>query len=189
MLSINAYNFWVVVFVAIGTISTAYGLAIIGSTVGQPNFYTYFNLARAGEPGYGHTSNIIAALNGVNSGGAIVGCIYNVWSAEKFGRKWTMMIGCVILILGGALCSGAIDLAMFIVGRGVAGMVLFRLTFECSVSIRILTPPQGSGILACVGVYLEQVGMRSQLITLQCQCIRLKSQLPRLVVPWFQSPA
>jgi|TARA_R110002003_G_scaffold104_20_gene8343 hypothetical protein len=50
-LKVNPYNFSVVVFVALGTISTAYGLAIIGSTVGQPNFYTYFNLATAGEPG------------------------------------------------------------------------------------------------------------------------------------------
>jgi hypothetical protein len=50
-LVVNSYNLWVVIFVALGTISTAYGLAIIGSTVGQPNFYTYFNLASAGEPG------------------------------------------------------------------------------------------------------------------------------------------
>jgi hypothetical protein len=34
---VNAFNLWVVVFVALGTLSTAYGLAIIGSTVGQPN--------------------------------------------------------------------------------------------------------------------------------------------------------
>lgn len=50
-LVVNSYNLWVVVFVGLGTISTAYGLAIIGSTVGQPNFYTYFNLAHQGEPG------------------------------------------------------------------------------------------------------------------------------------------
>jgi hypothetical protein len=55
-LIVNAYNFWVVVFVAVGTISTAYGLAVIGSTVGQPNFYTYFNLATAGTPGYAQES-------------------------------------------------------------------------------------------------------------------------------------
>ncbi|KIW06943.1 uncharacterized protein PV09_02604 [Verruconis gallopava] len=127
---VNAYNLWVVVFAAIGTISTAYGLAIIGSTVGQPNFYSYFGLATASEPGYSHTTNIIAALNGVNSGGAIVGCVVNVWSAEKFGRKWTMIGGCVVLIIGGALCSGSVNIAMFIVGRGIAGL--------------------GSGILACV---------------------------------------
>jgi MFS family permease len=130
---INTYNLWVVVFVAFGIISTAYGLAIIGSTVGQPNFYTYFNLATAGETGYGHTTNIISALNGVNSGGAILGCIFHIWSSEKIGRKWTMMVGSIILIIGGALNGGAVNIGMFIVGRGVAGM--------------------GSGILACVGSY------------------------------------
>lgn len=37
-LIVNSYNLWVVVFVALGTISTAYGLAIIGSTVGQVSY-------------------------------------------------------------------------------------------------------------------------------------------------------
>jgi MFS family permease len=120
----------VVIFVAIGTISTAYGLAIIGSTVGQPNFYSYFNLAVAGEPGYDHTTNMIGALNGVNSAGAIAGCLSQAWSADKYGRKRTMQIGSVILIVGGALCAGAVDMAMFLVGRFIAGM--------------------GSGVLACV---------------------------------------
>ena len=50
-LVVNQYNLWIVVWVALGTMATAYGLAIIGSTVGQPNFYTYFGLATAGEPG------------------------------------------------------------------------------------------------------------------------------------------
>lgn len=39
---VNTYNLLVVVFVALGTLSTAYGLAIIGSTVGQPNCTDYF---------------------------------------------------------------------------------------------------------------------------------------------------
>ncbi|KAF2031020.1 general substrate transporter [Setomelanomma holmii] len=127
---LNPYNQSVVVFVALGTISTAYGLAIIGSTVGQPNFYTYFNLATAGEPGYDYTTNIIGALNGVNSAGAIFGCLFNAWTSEKYSRKYSMMLGSSILIFGGALCAGAYDMAMFLVGRFIAGW--------------------GSGMLACV---------------------------------------
>jgi len=43
---VNAFNLWVVVFVALGTLSTAYGLAIIGSTVGQPNCkHCYYSLS------------------------------------------------------------------------------------------------------------------------------------------------
>ena len=126
----NQYNFWLVVFVALGTIATAYGLSIIGSTVGQPSFYTYFNLPQQGEPGYGHTVNMIAALNGVNSGGAFVGCLIHAWASEKYGWKRTMQLGCIILIIGGALCGGSVHLGMLIFGRTIAGL--------------------GSGILACV---------------------------------------
>ena len=44
---VNSYNLLVVIFVALGTLSTAYGLAIIGSTVGQPSckfFMTSFEI-------------------------------------------------------------------------------------------------------------------------------------------------
>ncbi len=134
------------IFVAIGTISTAYGLAIIGSTVGQPNFYSYFNLAVAGESGYDHTTNMIGALNGVNSAGAIAGCLSQAWSADKYGRKRTMQIGSVILIVGGALCAGAVDMAMFLVGRFIAGM--------------------GSGMLACVvPIYQAEVSTPGEIPT------------------------
>ncbi|KAK3081688.1 hypothetical protein LTS18_003870 [Coniosporium uncinatum] len=128
-LVVNPYNLWVVVFVATGTISTAYGLAVIGSTVGQADFYRYFNLATQGEPGYAHTTNIIGALNGVNSAGAIIGCLMSAWTSDAYGRKRTMQLGSAILIVGGALCAGAVNMAMFLVGRVIAGI--------------------GAGILAC----------------------------------------
>jgi MFS family permease len=137
-LIVNKYNFYVVLFVALGVLSTAYGLAVIGSTVGQPNFYTYFNLAPAGTPGYTHTTNIIGALNGVNSAGAIIGCVTSAWTADKYSRKRTLQGGCVVLIVGGALCAGAVDIGMFLVGRVIAGI--------------------GAGVLACVvPIYQSEV--------------------------------
>jgi MFS family permease len=139
-----------VVFVAMGTISTAYGLAIIGSTVGQPNFYAYFNLATAGEPGYAHTTNMIGALNGVNSAGAIFGCLTNAWSSEKYGRKWSMMGGCVVLIVGGALCAGSVDIAMFLVGRFVAGMGAGILACVVPMYQAEVSTPETRGAMVCV---------------------------------------
>lgn len=163
-LKVNPYNLSVVIFVALGTISTAYGLAIIGSTVGQPNFYTYFNLAPAGEPGtytpffvststnstgYDHTTNIIGALNGVNSAGAILGCLYNAWSCERYSRKYSMMCGSAILILGGALCGGAYDIAMFLVGRFVAGWGAGMLACVVPMYQAEISTPQTRGAMVC----------------------------------------
>ncbi|KAF2643166.1 MFS transporter [Massarina eburnea CBS 473.64] len=149
-LVINPYNLYIVVFVALGTISTAYGLAIIGSTVGQPNFYTYFNLAPAGAPGYAHTTNIIGALNGVNSAGAISGCLFNAWTCEKYSRKYSMMIGCVVLIVGGALCSGAVDIAMFLVGRFIAGWGAGMLACAVPIYQAEVSTPETRGAMVCV---------------------------------------
>ena len=42
--------------------------------------------------------------------------------ADKYSRKYTIQVGAVILIIGAALCGGAVDVAMFLVGRVIAGM-------------------------------------------------------------------
>lgn len=162
---VNSYNLWLVIFVAIGTISTAYGLAIIGSTVGQPNFYTYFNLAPAGEPGYDHTTNMIGALNGVNSAGAFFGCWLNAWTAEKYGRKMSMMGGCVILIVGGALCAGAVDLAMFLVGRFIAGLGTGILACVVPMYQAEISTPETRGAMVCVtGVSVLHLSLVKELM-------------------------
>lgn len=60
----NAFNLAVVVYVALGSTACSYGMAIIGSTIGQPSFYVSLGLAPAGEPGYSRTAEFIGAFNG-----------------------------------------------------------------------------------------------------------------------------
>ena len=45
--------------------------------------YTYFNLATAKEPGYAHTTNILGALNGANSGGVCIELYISVITYTK----------------------------------------------------------------------------------------------------------
>lgn len=155
---VNAYNLWVVVFVAIGTIGSAYGLAIIGSTVGQPNFYTFFGLAPQGEPGYAHTSNMIAALNGINSGGAVVGCAIQAWTADFFGRKRTIQFGSVVLIVGGALCAGAVNMGMFLAGRCIAGVGSAILACVVPIYQAEVSTPETRGAMVAVTGIMYAVG-------------------------------
>ena len=63
----NAFNLAVVIFVALGSTSCSYGMAIIGSTIGQPSFFTSLKLASQGEPGYSRTAEYIGAFNGTFS--------------------------------------------------------------------------------------------------------------------------
>lgn len=149
-LRLNAFNLLVVVFVAISTLSTAYGLAIIGSTAGQPNFYTYFDLAPQGEPGYAYTTNILGALNGANSGGALIGCIVTAWIADKISRKHTMQLGCVFIILGGALNAGAVNITMFAIGRAIAGLGAGMLAVVVPMYQGEVATAESRGAMMCV---------------------------------------
>ncbi|KAK4502547.1 hypothetical protein PRZ48_005972 [Zasmidium cellare] len=117
----NAFNLLVVIYVALGSTACSYGLAILGSTIGQPSFYTSLSLAPQGSPGYARTANLIAAFNGVSSGGAALGALYNSWSANALSRKHTIQIGAVILSIGAGLCAGSVNVGMFIFARLFAG--------------------------------------------------------------------
>lgn len=117
----NAFNLAVVIFVALGSTACSYGMAIISSTIGQPSFYKDFNLAQQGEPGYSHTSGLIGAMNGLNSAGSAFGCGFMSWSADAWGRKRSLQLGSIILIIGAALCAGSVNMAMFLVARFIAG--------------------------------------------------------------------
>jgi MFS family permease len=98
------------------------------------------------------------ALNGVNSAGAIFGCLVNAWSSEKYGRKWSMMGGCTILIVGGALCAGAVDIAMFLVGRFIAGTGAGILACVVPMYQAEVSTPETRGAMVCVTGIMYAVG-------------------------------
>lgn len=63
-----------------------------------------------------------SAQTKVDRSQAFLGCIFSAWSADKYGRKRTIQIGCVLIIIGGALNAGSVSLSMFGVGRAVSGV-------------------------------------------------------------------
>lgn len=140
----NAFNLWIVIFVALGSTACSYGMAVISSTIGQPAFYTFFNLATAGEPGYAQTSNLIGAMNGLNSAGSAFGAGFTSWSADKFGRKRSIQLGAAVMIVGAALCAGSANMAMFLVARFIAGfgigMLITTIPMYGTASAQRITP-------------------------------------------------
>ncbi|KAI0512570.1 general substrate transporter [Xylaria bambusicola] len=54
--------------------------------------------------------------------GCFFGAIFCFIFGEKIGRRWSIMIGCLILAIGGALQASAYSIPHLIVGRIVAGL-------------------------------------------------------------------
>ncbi|KAK4982676.1 hypothetical protein LTR50_007637 [Elasticomyces elasticus] len=154
----NAFNFWVVVYVALGSTACSYGLAIIGSTLGQPSFYKSLGLAVQGEPGYDRTANLISAFNGVSSAGSCLGAIYNSWSADALSRKHTIQIGAVVLSIGAALCAGSINVGMFIFARFLAGVGIGILVTCIPMYQAEVSTPESRGFMVSMHGIMFAVG-------------------------------
>lgn len=54
--------------------------------------------------------------------GCFFGAILCLIFGESIGRRWSIMIGCVVLSIGAALQASATTIAQLIVGRIVAGL-------------------------------------------------------------------
>lgn len=89
-----------------------YCSSIISSTIGQPGWYSFFNLPASGQPGYATTTTqAIATANGLYSAGGAIGSLFIMWSAEAYGRKLNIQLGAFLALLGGAFQGGAAALA------------------------------------------------------------------------------
>jgi MFS family permease len=79
----------------------------------------------------------------------VFGCLFNAWTCERFSRKYSMMLGSVILIIGGAFCGGAYDIAMFLVGRFIAGWGAGMLACVVPMYQAEISTPQTRGAMVC----------------------------------------
>ncbi|KAK1509059.1 hypothetical protein CABS01_08289 [Colletotrichum abscissum] len=154
----NVFNFWVVVFVAIGSIACSYGLAIMGAIIGQPSFYVSLNLAPPGTPGYETTSALIGAFNGLSSAGAVLGAIFSAWSADRFSRKHSMQLGSAIMSIGAGLCAGSINTTMFLIARFIAGFGLGMLFSIIPMYQSEISTPETRGFMVSIHGVMIGVG-------------------------------
>lgn len=56
------------------------------------------------------------------TGGAFFGAGLAGPTADRFGRRWTITVGCLIFILGGGLQTGARSIKFLWAGRSLAGL-------------------------------------------------------------------
>ncbi|KAF5615442.1 sugar transporter [Fusarium sp. NRRL 52700] len=144
----TAYNRLVTVAVAFGSLTYGYCSSVIGSTIGQPGWYKFFDLPQAGEPGYStKTTEAISTANGIYSAGGAIGTLFVMWAATALGRKRSIQIGGAFALLGGALQGGAANLSMFQAGRILAGIGIGILVTVCPMYMGELAPHDKRGWL------------------------------------------
>ena len=77
------------------------------------------------------------------TGGAFVGAFFGGPSGDYLGRRLTIVVGCVVFLLGGGLQTGAQKLEEMYAGRWFAGVGVGLLTMvrlQVTILVHRLTP-------------------------------------------------
>ncbi|KAH6683205.1 MFS sugar transporter-like protein [Halenospora varia] len=109
----KVYQFLVGVFASMGSILFGYDLGVIAEVIASETFTSFFNKPTSTETG------IVVSFF---TGGAFCGAGLAGPIGDKLGRRWTILIGCIIFLLGGALQTGAMNLHYLWAGRWLAGL-------------------------------------------------------------------
>ncbi|KAK6369935.1 hypothetical protein LTR64_005173 [Lithohypha guttulata] len=158
----NVFNLLVVVYVALGSTACSYGMAVIGTTIGQPSFYKSLGLAPQGQPGYSRTAQWIGAFNGVNAAGSAVGAALCAYLADKYGRKRSIQGGALVLIIGAAICAGSINNGMFCAGRLINGLGIGALVTAIPIYQAEVSTPESRGFMVSMHGVMFAMGYSLQ---------------------------
>ncbi|KPI40239.1 Quinate permease [Cyphellophora attinorum] len=148
----NKYNFFVALFVAVGSLCYGYASSISAALIGQPSWYDYMGL----EAGSSYSQAILGLINGIYAAGGAVGCVFNMWACEALGRKKSIQLGCVISIVGAAIMTGSIDIPMFVVSRFIMGFGIGILVTLVPLYQSEVSPAESRGLM--VGLHGVLIG-------------------------------
>ncbi|EXJ83947.1 hypothetical protein A1O3_04614 [Capronia epimyces CBS 606.96] len=162
--AVTFYNYKCVAFAAIASVIIGYCLSAVATTLGQPAFYKYMKLQTdesVDKDAYDYMVVVQGLSSSLSQAGGFFGSIFTSWSADRYGRLRSFQLACLIVIIGGALTAGAVDIPMFLFFRLFGGFGVGMLLVLFPMYAAELSPPRARGLLVgqhgaglCVGYNL-----------------------------------
>ncbi|KAI5457850.1 general substrate transporter [Mariannaea sp. PMI_226] len=142
------------VIAAISVVGGAlFGLDIssVSAQLGENSYKCYFNQGPDGPPFNDsencsgpkslHQGGITASM----AAGSWVGALISGPLSDRMGRKYSIMAGCIVWVIGSILCCAAQNIGMLIVGRIVNGFAVGIESAQVPVYIAEISPPSKRG--------------------------------------------
>jgi len=79
--------------------------------------------------------------------GALIGALNQGWIADKYSRKYSIVIAVCVFILGSVLQTGSVDYPMLVVARFIGGLGIGGLSMVAPLYISEISPPEIRGAL------------------------------------------
>lgn len=114
----HTYQFLVGVFASVGSVLYGYDLGVIAGVVGSTSYAELFK-ADASQNG---------AVVSLFTGGAFFGAGFAGPTGDMLGRRWTILVGALLFLLGGSIQTAAQTIHWLYGGRAIAGLGVGFLT-------------------------------------------------------------
>ncbi|OQU95567.1 hypothetical protein CLAIMM_01752 [Cladophialophora immunda] len=154
---LNAHTCAVLAVLGFGSLTYGYTASIISTTLGQPSFTEYFDLATRSNG-----TDLISTMNGLFQAGGVIGTLLLPTVADKYGRKWACAVSAILAIISGAIMAGSVNVGMFIAFRFVAGASAFMILAAVPILMNEIVPVHMRGALVDVHAVMLVLGYTSQ---------------------------
>ncbi|GAB5590991.1 hypothetical protein Unana1_05891 [Umbelopsis nana] len=145
----NPFVFATAVFASLGGMLFGYDQGVISGVLVMPHFMDRFPLNPT-EKGF-----VVAILE--------LGCWAGAWAAgffaDKIGRKFTIVLGTIVFLLGASLQAGAQNISFLFGGRFVCGLSIGILSMVVPLYQSEISPPEIRGSLVALQQFAITVGI------------------------------
>ncbi|KAL9000709.1 MAG: hypothetical protein Q9169_000745 [Polycauliona sp. 2 TL-2023] len=131
-------------FAAIGGMVFGYDQGVVSVILVMPQFLARFTRVSETASGAGFYKGLMTAMIEL---GAFIGALNQGWIADKYSRKYSIVIAVVVFTIGSIVQTAAMDYAMLTVGRLVGGIGIGMLSMVAPLYISEISPPEIRGAL------------------------------------------
>ncbi|KAG8887335.1 hypothetical protein FRB98_000204 [Tulasnella sp. 332] len=114
-----------------GALLLGYDSGIAGAIIVLPSFQQAFGIQGSAKQVANTSSNIVSILYG----GCLIGGLLASWTSYRFGRRRSLLFGCVFFISGGIVQTTSTAVTQIYIGRALAGLGVGTVSQVCPVFV------------------------------------------------------
>ncbi|EME40255.1 hypothetical protein DOTSEDRAFT_137433 [Dothistroma septosporum NZE10] len=131
-------------FSALGGLLFGYDQGVVSVILVEEQFLQRFSRIASGSTGAGFWKGLLTAMIEL---GALIGALNQGWIADKYSRKYSIVMAVMVFTLGSSLQTAAMDYPMLVVARSIGGLGIELLSRVAPLYISEISPPEIRGSL------------------------------------------
>ena len=153
----NSYTLLFSVFISLGGLLFGYDQGVVSVILTENQFLARFPSVAETASGAGFWKGLMTAMIEL---GALIGAFNQGWIADKYSRKYSIVIAAIFFSIGSIIQTSSVAYSMLVTGRLVGGIGIGMLSMVAPLYISEISPPEIRGTL----LVLEELSIVSGIV-------------------------